>query len=524
MANNIAKTKRKRLAALGLLLAVGLALMLVYAARKQGYHVDELYTYELANYPGGFYALQEGYMDAWQDGALFRSALHPTRPFDYSIPWNNQKIDVHPPLYYCAVYTAQSLLPGLALPWAGLLPNFVFLLAGTAALYMAARRMTGQFWTAWLGAAVFLCNVGSQGMAVFTRMYAMLMCETVLLVWAHLTLYRRLLAGQRPRLPEFLALAAATLAGALTQYFFLVFCFFFCGLFGLWLLFTRRWKTAACYAVAEFGGLGAAYLAFPTMKEHIFSGSRGKQAMGSFFDLNALSDWGASLGRVLRLLGAQFGGVMLWALLALLAAALLWKRGCRFRGMGLFAAMLAAAALCYIVIIDKVAPFEADRYYVLVYGPLILAATAVLGRLAALFPRWEPLLALVVAVPVLVAHLTAGNEYLYPQYADRAPALESTAALPAVVLNAAGYEVAPDLFLPEFAAREAVYQAGGADDKASLADAAQSRDLSGGFVLYGYLYDADDLLALAGQVLDIQSAELLTETARCPVYSITLAG
>ena len=35
-----------------------------------------MYTYELANYPGGFYALQEGYMDAWQDGALFRSALH----------------------------------------------------------------------------------------------------------------------------------------------------------------------------------------------------------------------------------------------------------------------------------------------------------------------------------------------------------------------------------------------------------------------------------------------------------------
>ena len=40
----------------------------------------------------------------------------------------------------------------------------------------------------------------------------------------------------------FAALAAATLAGALTQYFFLVFCFFFCGLFGLWLLATRRWK------------------------------------------------------------------------------------------------------------------------------------------------------------------------------------------------------------------------------------------------------------------------------------------
>ena len=519
----MAQRKRRYLLALVLLLVVGLAMMLGYASRKQGYHVDELYTYELTNYPGGFYALEEGYLDTWQEGSLFQSALSPGRAFDYSVPWNNQKTDVHPPLYYCAVYTAESLFPGLDLPWAGLLPNFVFLLVGAFGVYWAARRLTGQFWVAWVAAAVFLCNVGTQGMAVFTRMYAMLMMETVLLVLAHLHLYRRLSAGERPRW-VFLALAAVTMAGALTQYFFLVFCFFFCGLFGLWLLFTRRWKAAALYVAAEFGGLGAAYLAFPTMKEHIFSGSRGAQAVGNFFDLAALSDWVASLGRVFSLLGAQFGGVMLWALLALLAAALLWKRGCRFRGMGLFAAMLAAAALCYIVIIDKVAPFEADRYYVLVYGPLILAATAVLGRLAALFPRWEPLLALVVAVPVLVAHLTAGNEYLYPQYADRAPALESTAALPAVVLNAAGYEVAPDLFLPEFAAREAVYQAGGADDKASLADAAQSRDLSGGFVLYGYLYDADDLLALAGQVLDIQSAELLTETARCPVYSITLAG
>ena len=91
-----------------------------------------------------------------------------------------------------------------------------------------------------------------------------------------------------------------------------------------------------------------------------------------------------------------------------------------------------------------------------------------------------------------------------------------------MVLNAAGYEVAPDLFLPEFAQREAVYQASGTDDAASLADAVESRDLSQGFVLYGYIYDADELLALAEEVLDIQSATLLTDVARCPVYYITL--
>ena len=53
-------TKTKRMLAVAALLAVGMALMLYYAAHKQGYHVDELYTYELANYPGGFYALEDG--------------------------------------------------------------------------------------------------------------------------------------------------------------------------------------------------------------------------------------------------------------------------------------------------------------------------------------------------------------------------------------------------------------------------------------------------------------------------------
>ena len=42
-------TKTKRMLAVAALLAVGLALMLYYAAHKQGYHVDGLYTYELAN-------------------------------------------------------------------------------------------------------------------------------------------------------------------------------------------------------------------------------------------------------------------------------------------------------------------------------------------------------------------------------------------------------------------------------------------------------------------------------------------
>ena len=254
------------------------------------------------------------------------------------------------------------------------------------------------------------------------------------------------------------------------------------------------------------------------MKTHIFSGSRGKAAFSSVFDLSALADWAASLGRVFRLLAAQFGGLLLWAIVLGAAALVLWRRGLRLRGSGLFAAGLPMASCGYIILIDKAAPFEADRYYVIVYAAVVLAVSVVLAKLAA--NKGAPLaLAL---VPILAAHFLDPNGYLFEQYAPRTPALAETASLPAVVLNKAGYEVAPDLFITEFAQREAVYQAGGRDDAASLQNAAATHDLTGGFVLYGYIYNADDLLTLAESALPIAHAELLTDTTRCPVYYIKL--
>ena len=179
---------------------------------------------------------------------------------------------------------------------------------------------------------------------------------------------------------------------------------------------------------------------------------------------------------------------------------------------------LLLAACGYVVLIDKAAPFEADRYYVVIYGAVVTAAAVILARLD---PRRDAVLALAV-VPVLAAHFVHPNEYLYEQYAPRTEALAKTAALPAVVLNNAGYDVAPDLFVTEFAAREAVYQAGAGDDAASLQAAAQSRDLQDGFVVYGYVYDADVLKTMIEDTLDTESVELLTDVAKCPVYYVKL--
>ena len=182
------------------------------------------------------------------------------------------------------------------------------------------------------------------------------------------------------------------------------------------------------------------------------------------------------------------------------------------------AAGLLLASAGYVALIDKAAPFEADRYYVVIYAAVVLAVAVVLARLA---PQHETLL-LLALVPILAAHRTDPNAYLYEDAAPRKAALADTESLPAVVLNKAGYEVAPDLFLEEFAKREAVDQASGEDDAASLRAAVESRDLHDGFLLYGYIYDADELRALAEDTLDVDKIEFVTDGERCPVYYIEL--
>ena len=82
------------------LLLVQMGMMIRFGAEKSGYHVDELYTYELTMLKeAAFLSEVDGFLDNWHTGEVFHKALSVGRDevFDYSIPYNNQKDDVHPP-------------------------------------------------------------------------------------------------------------------------------------------------------------------------------------------------------------------------------------------------------------------------------------------------------------------------------------------------------------------------------------------------------------------------------------------
>ena len=93
------------------ILVLQLVCMFFYANAKQGYFVDELWSYGLANsyyHPdvGWNGALQKG----WVTGNYFHDYLRvlPDQRFAYGSVIYNQVYDYHPPLFYMVLHTISS--------------------------------------------------------------------------------------------------------------------------------------------------------------------------------------------------------------------------------------------------------------------------------------------------------------------------------------------------------------------------------------------------------------------------------
>jgi len=518
-----------------LLLLIQGGLIARFGQEKRWFHEDEIATYELSNLPGGFLHLTDGYMETWKPGSFYQGVLTASgqTAFHYSIPYHNQESDVHPPLYYFVIHTVSSLVPGTFSKWIGIVPNILFALLSTLLLFGIAERLFGSGVLALITAAAWALSVGAMGMAVFIRMYSMLTFFCLLLIWLHL----RTLDGRGPLgWGSLSALPACTVLGILTQYYFLIFCFFLCGSCFFYLAFAKRWKDLWKYTVAEFGAVALSVFLFPFMIQHIFYGYRGKQA---FQNAAQAEGYAEHVREILSLIDRELCGgwakqlLLLFGAAVVLCAVMGLTAACR-NGGGRPAALplqpariwlLAASALAtagYGMTVVRVAPYRVDRYYMCIYPLLVLlmvSAACFVGKCLIKDKRLlPPVLALLFLAVTGNGYRTQDVPYLYREYTERAESLAAYGDRPALILNGT-YLWAPDRWVPEYGRLQAVYRCQ-KNDFSGLAQAAEAYDLSGGFLLYavgleGYTDEA--LFAEIENYLPIGSRALVTDNG-CRVY------
>ena len=248
-------------------------------SQKVNYHLDEMMSYGLSNNIGGVYmTFEEGvrYSPAQEEFLSYVTADMGHR-FEYDIPYENQKSDVHPPLYYFILHTICSFFPETFSKWYAGIINIVF---GLLALVILNKVLIlcadGKKDITYAGLPVFALSSGILNAVSFFRMYIIAMFLCLLLGYMILTA-----AKDNCSYRFYLRLFAVILLGALTHYYVMIYTVFLCACYGVFLVLKKRFRDILGLVLASGFAAAWAVLLFPRMLYHMFGGYRGEEALSS---------------------------------------------------------------------------------------------------------------------------------------------------------------------------------------------------------------------------------------------------
>lgn len=255
-----------------------LAVQCCFAFQKEGYHMDEMISFEMSNaeynpwivptQPVGrlakfvqeelrgetfiqtFANLADTVQDAvknrggskilqykadvypepvWIDSKGFTDYVTANGKgrFNYLSVYFNEKDDVHPPLYSMLLHTMSSLFPGVIVPFLGCFINILAILGCVLLIFRLGEVLesggilpegSGELWGV-CAALLYGISSGAIATALLIRMYGLMTFFCVALFYAHLKKWMGNGFGRKNK-----GLAAVTMLGFWTQYFFLFYC------------------------------------------------------------------------------------------------------------------------------------------------------------------------------------------------------------------------------------------------------------------------------------------------------------
>lgn len=434
------KVSRGKLAAETAVVLLCLLLLCFFVSAKEGFHMDELLSFELANaeynpwivptQPEGRLAkfvhneidgdsfgetvknLTAEVKDVlenrgnsklltykadvyeepvWITGEQFRDyiTVGDEDAFNYLSVYFNVKDDNHPPLHFMLLHTVSSFFRGQAAPWMGCVINLaavavvLILLMKLGVLLAAALGMERYSWQAGLFCALLYgFSAGAVATVLLIRMYAMVT------MWCVTYLYLVLKKWQGSSFDRHNGgLILVTALGFWTQYFFLFYCILLAGTVAVLLCIQKKGRQLWGFVRSMVTAAALGLLIFPFAVSDVFSSGRGVEALQNLSQ--GLSGYGERVKAFWNILCERTLSPWFWALAAVLAVvALAGKLRGRARGdenaergKAVYIVMLLLPMAGYFLLAARMSPYLVDRYIMPLFPFVALAGTLLLFSL-----------------------------------------------------------------------------------------------------------------------------------------------
>lgn len=285
---------------IAILLAAAIVLQtLVYikvGIDKSYIHMDEAYSLGLASYDKTEIQDNADFYDTWHNGAYYEDylALNDDEMDDFAPVYENQRNDVHPPLYYLFLRIAMIFSPNHFSKWDGIVINIIIYTFITIFDYLIIAKLMGDK-PGNKTKAVALAFVASITLAALTnvtyiRMYALSALNIAMITYLHMKLYEKYsrwtLAG----------IGAVALIGSLTHYFFLFYLAMLFVIMVVRFIRQKEWRKLVGYVVTLVIAAGLSLAIFPYSIQHMLFSNRGDGVVSKLMSIGDYPSYLMNIG------------------------------------------------------------------------------------------------------------------------------------------------------------------------------------------------------------------------------------
>ena len=337
------------------------ALRIQYGKEKPYLHIDEGYSYGLMNYDKIDIMNNDDFYNNWHQNKYYEDYLTISKEEakDFTPVYENQKNDVHPPLFYLLLRGAASFTIDSFSKWTGIGLNIIIFIITSIMIYLVANKI---FKNKLYAISVVLINgftLAAIDTTIFIRMYALNALNLLIISYLHIINLNK----QELKIRDLCIMSVFIILGSLTHYHYLVFLFILYVIYMIKFIRNKNVKNAVKYTSMMVVSAIISLCIFPYSFVHMFMGYRGQEAISS---LEKIPQMWNSLGQYLVILNNHvFNGILILilaiiAVIAIMKIAKNKKLTISFTNKEFL--LLLIPTLMYFTIIALISPYQETRY------------------------------------------------------------------------------------------------------------------------------------------------------------------
>lgn len=361
------------------IMMISTCILLYLTTQKEGMHLDEYLLYGNANHE------EDGANKIKPEYGVRVLATDVFDPFFYADDFSlrnvylNQTYNVHPPLYYLLMHIFTLVTHHFLALKTGILLNIIIHMINICLVWLIMKEMLSKEYVALFGTALYAFTPIVLGIVIFIRMYVLLATFILALTLLFIKEWEN-----SDRKKFYVKLGLLSVGGTMTHYYFLIYLFFCCVIWGIDILKKHRWKELITFLVTMTVSGVMCVIIFPAMLRHIFEGDRGVETFGN---ITSLSIFKRNAEAFVNAINNVYGGflfiVIIMAIALLLFKYVVGKQDDDTQTDIKRWTMIFVPCVLYFLVVTKLAVMVATRYISPTYGLAIILLMGLFDKVTA---------------------------------------------------------------------------------------------------------------------------------------------